>query len=164
MRSIIEGRPRHSLAVSAMLLAASYEFMPRRVILVSLASGLFWAVVAIVLGRPMAKIVWGGIILAPFIALAAGFASRFFPSAGTLRRALFSLVSLYVAAALFGLGVGVYDLLTGPGPRIPSAVVIQAMLATLWGLTFTGYFAILWPLSYVNHSMVLRAWDRKSTS
>jgi hypothetical protein len=134
-----------------------------RVVLVSVASGTGWAAVALLLGRPMAHIIWGGIVLAPLIGLAAGFASRYFPARGIVRRSVFSLASLYVAAALFGVGMGAYDLWTGPNfaqgsQRIPSAVVIQAMLATLWGLTFTGYVFILWPLSYANHSLVSKIW------
>jgi hypothetical protein len=136
-----------------------------RIIMLSLASGVFWAAVAMVLGRPMSRVIWGGVVLAPFIGLGAGFASAFFPSAGVVRKAMFSLVSLYVAAALFGLGMGVYDLLTGQNfgdgwRRIPSAVVIQAAMATLWGLTFTGYVIVLWPLPYANHSMLSRAWKQ----
>jgi len=66
-------------------------------------------------------------------------------------------------ALIFGLGMGLYDLLTGANPgkgshRIPSAVVIQAVIGTLWGLTFTGYFVVLWPLSYMNHEMLSSAW------
>jgi hypothetical protein len=73
-----------------------------------------------------------------------------------LARALLALVSLYVAAAFFGVAIGLYDVLAGVNSgsghaRIPSAVVIQSVLAVLWGLTFTGYVLILWPLAYLNH-------------
>lgn len=136
-----------------------------RIIVLSVASGVFWAAIAMVLGRPMSRVIWGGVVLAPFIGLGAGFASALFPSEGRIRKAMFSLASLYVAAALFGLGMGVYDLLTGQNSgdgwrRIPSAVVIQAAMATLWGLTFTGYFIVLWPLAYANHSMLSRVWKQ----
>lgn len=134
-----------------------------RIILLSVASGGVWAAIAVVLGGAMRPIIWGGVLLAPFIGLAAGFASAVFPSEGRFYKALFSLVSLYTAAAIFGLGMGVYDLLTGQNSgdgwqRIPSAVIVQASMATLWGLTFTGYFIVLWPLAYINHRMLARAW------
>ena len=114
----------------------------------------------------MIRVIWGGVILAPFIGFAAGFASALFPAQGRIRKALFSLVSLYVAAAMFGLGMGVYDLVTGQNSgdgwrRIPTAVVLQAAMATLGGLTFTGYFLMLWPLSYANHSMLSRVWKQE---
>ena len=137
----------------------------RWIIALSVASGVFWAAVAVVLGRPMGRLTWGGVILAPFIGLGAGFASAWFPSESRVRRAVFSLASLYLATAVFGLGMGVYDLLTGQnsgtGWRIPSAVVLQAAMAALWGLTFTGYVIVLWPLSYANHLMLSRAWAQR---
>jgi len=133
-----------------------------RIIVLSAVSGVFWGVVAMVLGRPLERLIWGGVVLAPLIGLGAGFASALFPSEGRIRKAMFSIVSLYTTAAIFGLGVGVYDLLTSQGSRIPSTVVIQAVMATLWGLTFTGYFIVLWPLSYMNHTMLSRAWKGRA--
>jgi len=35
--------------------------------------------------------------------------------------------------------------------------------AFVWGLTFTGYFLVLWPLAYLNHSVVARAWSEAGT-
>ena len=140
-----------------------------RIILLSLASGAVWAGIATVLGEPMHPIILGGVLLAPFIGLAAGLSSAIFPAEGRLGKALFSLVSLYTAAAIFGLGMGLYDLVTGQNSgdgwrRIPSAVVIQAAIATLWGLTFTGYFIVLWPLAYVNHAILAHAWEDRDPS
>ena len=136
-----------------------------RVIVASMASGLLWAAIAMVLLRPMSPETWGGVIAAPFIGLGAGVASALFPTEGRVRRALFSLVSLYVAVAMFGLGIGIFDLVAGQNigdgwRRIPSAVVLEGALATLWGLTFTGYVIVLWPLSYANHSLLSRLWKR----
>ena len=73
-------------------------------------------------------------------------------------RALHALAALYLAAALFGLAVGVADLvlLDAPGRR-PIAVVLQSVQGVLWGLTFTGYVLLLGPLSYANHALVARA-------
>ena len=60
--------------------------------------------------------------------------------------------------------MGVHDWL-GPGipHRIPHGVMLQAVLAVLWGLTFTGYFVVLWPLAYLNHSLLGRAAARRAT-
>jgi hypothetical protein len=133
-----------------------------RIIWLSLASGVVWAAIAIGLAGPWLRSIWGGVLLAPFIGIAAGLASAAFPRDGGLRRALFSLVSLYTAAVIFGVGCGVYDVLTGQHVadgwrRLPSAPVIEAVLATLWGLTFTGAFIVLWPLAYLNHVLLARA-------
>jgi hypothetical protein len=68
-----------------------------------------------------------------------------------------SLLSLYVGATLFGIASGVYDLIAFDHTRrIWSALVIQTVLGTLWGVTFTGYILILWPLAYLNHWLLLR--------
>lgn len=140
-----------------------------RIIVLSVASSIVWAAIAMLLGRSLSPVIWGGVILAPFIGLGAGFASALFPTEGRVRKAWFSLVSLYVAATIYGLGMGVYDLATGQNAgdgwrRIPSAVVLQAAMATLWGLTFTGYFIVLWPLSYANHSVLSRVWKQEVPS
>jgi hypothetical protein len=137
-----------------------------RVVLFSLLSAAVWATLVVALARPLGSVLWGGVMAAPVIGLAAGFASALFPSSGIVRRALFSLVSLYAAAAFFGLAMGVYDLALGPNAgagwqRVPSGVVIQAMLGTLWGLTFGGYLVLFWPLSYANHLLIWRLWTRQ---
>ena len=104
-------------------------------------------------------IIWGGMLASPVIGVLVGLVVERLHGLSTPSRVVVSLADLYLAACLFGIAVGVYDLLTGinAGPgwqRIPSAVVIQDVLAVLWGLTFTGYLLFLWPLSYANHVLV----------
>ena len=67
-----------------------------------------------------------------------------------------ALLTLYIAAALFGLAAGVYDASRGIPNQIPEAVIVQAVFATWWGVTFTGFVLFLWPLSYLNHWMLGR--------
>lgn len=137
----------------------------QRVVLLTAASGGLWSIIALVLGGALfGRIIWGGVAIAPFVGVAMGFASVKFPS-NVVQRSLFSLFSLYVAAALFGVGMGTYDVLVGQSSgvgwrRIPSGVILQAVLATLWGITFTGYLVILWPLTYANHHLLSRVWLR----
>ena len=70
-----------------------------------------------------------------------------------------ALVTLYATAVLFGLIMGVVDAATETSPSvIKSAVVIEWILATLWGVTFTGFIVILWPLAFANHWLLGRAW------
>ena len=74
-----------------------------------------------------------------------------------------ALVSLYATATLLGFAVGVFDwakeINSGVGlRRNPNDLIAQAILATWWGLTLTGYVLLLWPLSYANHSFILRTW------
>jgi hypothetical protein len=66
-----------------------------------------------------------------------------------------SLLTLYFAAALFGLAVGTYEALWRDVPnRITSAVIMEGMWATLWGVTFTGCLVLLWPLAFFNHRLL----------
>jgi hypothetical protein len=94
--------------------------------------------------------------------LAAGYSSRFFPSTGRLKRAVFALVSLYVAGFLFGGSIGAFTLLIGQNSggsyRNPGEVVLEPALGALYGLTFGIYTLALWPLAYANHSFVSRLW------
>jgi hypothetical protein len=130
-----------------------------RLVPLSLASGVVWGGIALGLGYGwMHQRVWGGVLVAPLIGLAVGIAARGFDRRPGWLRALHALAALYIAAALFGLAVGVADLvlLDAPGRR-PFAVVLQSVHAVLWGLTFTGYVLLLGPLSYANHALVARA-------
>jgi hypothetical protein len=43
--------------------------------------------------------------------------------------------------------------------RLRWAAGIDPFRCVLLGLTFTGYFLVLWPLSYLNHALVAKAWD-----
>jgi uncharacterized PurR-regulated membrane protein YhhQ (DUF165 family) len=135
----------------------------QRIVKLSTCSGIVWSFIAFLLCYPAFGVMtWGGIVVAPFIAVAMGLASSLFPPT-EIRRAVFSLFGLYIAAALFGLGMGTLDLVMGPnsGPgwqRDAVAVVLQAMLATLWGLTSTGSLIVLWPLCYANVELLSGAW------
>lgn len=124
------------------------------------ASGGAWAIIAYVIGhQAMQRIIWGGMVVSPLIGLGVGALYRpayRFPAAA---RFAMSLLTLYVAAALFGLASGLFDAargLPGGARRITSAVILQDISGTLWGLTFTGYVAVLWPLAHLNHWFVGR--------
>jgi len=123
-----------------------------------------WALIATLLGwLAFGRPVLGGIIASPFIGLAAGYSSRFFPSTGRVKRAIFALVSLCIAACLFGASIGAFAVLTGElsGNDVyqhPSDVLIETTLASLFGMILGPYVLLLWPLSYANHSIVSKLW------
>ncbi len=124
----------------------------------SALSGCAWAGIAYLIGRTaLGPILVGGLLASPLIGLVVGRLYRPAYALSTRGRALAALVTFYIAVALFGLAVGLYDAfaLAVPG-RIPSAVVIQAVIGMLWGVTFTGYVVVLWPLAYLNHWLVGR--------
>lgn len=125
------------------------------------ASSCVWAAIAYVIGhQAMARdIIWGGIVVSPLIGLVVGAIYRPVYKRSVPAQIAMSLLSLYVAAALFGLGVGLFDVVQGlPGDvlRGTGAVISQSILGTLWGITFTGYVVVLWPLAHLNHRLLGR--------
>lgn len=99
----------------------------------------------------------GGVIASPAIGLAIGLAAKGWNRWPIWLRITAALISLYAATLLFGLAVGIYDWQFGDMTnRIPYAVVLEDTVGLLWGLTFTGYLLILWPLAYLNHWLLGR--------
>ncbi len=127
-------------------------------VLLSGVSGVLWGSVVTVIAFDVApRAIWGGLIASPVIGCAIGAATKRWLRLSVLLRVVVALVSVYVAAALFGLGVGLYDWLAVDIPnRIPYGVVVQAVLAFLWGVTFRGWFLVFWPLAYLNHWLLGR--------
>ncbi len=116
------------------------------------ASGLVWGGIAYFLGGQWFSAIWGGIIASPLIGLMVGLAYRPIYRLPLLARVFLALLMLYLAATLFGLAVGVLDTTNDDiKDRISSAVVIESVLAILWGLTFSGFVLFLWPLAFANH-------------
>ena len=119
-------------------------------------SGFAWALMATVIGhRVFGYRLWGGIILAPFIGLWIG---RVFAPLRDSSRGIQiagSLLSLYVAAICFALGMAFTQLLVGRGIKSVQAVLIEYVLAVAWGLS--GYALVLWPLAYFNHRLFWQA-------
>ena len=130
--------------------------------LASAVSGVCWGLIAYALGRgALGSLVWGGVVVSPLIGVLVGLSLRRLAPGTTRGRLAVSLVDLYAAVAVFGAAVGVFDLVTGVNAgvgwrRDPSAVILQAVLASLWGITLTGYVLLLWPLSYFNHLLLWR--------
>ena len=118
-----------------------------------------WAAIAYLIGRAaVGRIIWGGILASPLIGLSIGWASRRFSGLWERRPVIISLASLYIAAGMFGLAVGLFDAFTGDRQhRIASAAIGQSIVGVLWGITLTGYVLFLWPLAYLNHWLLERA-------
>jgi hypothetical protein len=126
-----------------------------RYCVLSVLSGCFWAAIAYWLGGNfMSPMIWGGIIASPFIGLAIGLAYQRVCDRPLWVKFGISLTTLYAAVAMFGFACGVWDALRPIPNRFSAAVVEQSILGCWWGITFTGLFLILWPLSFLNHSIV----------
>lgn len=103
-------------------------------------------------------VVLGGLLVSPLIGLFIGLIFR--PAYKLPRFAQFalSLVTLYVAVSLFGLAVGLSDAARDIPNRFTFEVILQAVIASIMGVTM-GYVLILWPLAYLNHRLLARAYD-----
>jgi hypothetical protein len=134
--------------------------------LLSVLSGVAWGAIAYVLGRPsIPDLIGPAVLTSPVIGLVIGIAFRWIHRLSWKGRIVVSLISLYAAAGLFGLAVGLADLARDiPNPPgaslIPSAVLLQGVLGVWWGLTFSGYVLMLWPLAYLNHHLLGRTLAR----
>jgi hypothetical protein len=130
----------------------------RRYYGLAILSGCAWGVIAYALSSwAVNSNITGGMLASPFIGLAVGLLLRPAYKLGNKWRALLSLLALYFTAALFGLAVGLYDAFWRDIPnRITHAVILQSVLAYLWGLTFLFYFVLLWPLAFLNHRLLER--------
>jgi NAD/NADP transhydrogenase beta subunit len=140
-----------------------------KAILLSAVSGCAWAWIAVLLlDRPIAGPVWGGLVVSPVIGALAGMLSIRFRSRSLPAQAVLALASLYGAVALFAAVAGLVDVLFAPHAgsslrRTPSAAIIESVLAIVWGMTLSGYVLFLWPLAWVNHNLIARFWSDART-
>jgi len=121
----------------------------------SAASGLAWALIAWLVGyRAFGHQIWGGIVIAPLIGILIARLSSPLREKPRWVQIVGSLFFLYVAASCFALGMAILSPVHAPRGVRMSALLMQSVLAVLWGLTFGGYALVLWPLSYLNHRLV----------
>jgi hypothetical protein len=124
----------------------------------SAVSALGWALIACFIGyRPFGYRTVGGIIMAPFIGILIGRLSSPLRDQPRWLQIAGSLFYLYVAAACFAIGTGLFAVVSGPPNVRLSAVLMEHVLVVLWGLTFGGYALVFWPLAFFNHRLVWQA-------
>ena len=126
-------------------------------------AGAIWGVIGLAFAsQVLGPFVWAGVLSAPIIGLVIAILFRGFRNRPPGMRVALALVSLYLGAGLFALVAGTADALRPIPNRIPSAVVIQTVLGVWWGITFTGYLILLWPLAYLTHALLGRAEGRNA--
>ena len=128
---------------------------PKRALVVSAISGLLWGVlVTFVLLDSRQRVTLGsGFLLSPVIGVVAGSIAIRFRNLDVIGMAAVSLVSLYLAAALYGMAGAVVLTLAYHGTFV-SAVFLALTLP--WAMTIGGFVLWMWPLSYFNHRLVAR--------
>jgi hypothetical protein len=120
----------------------------------SAASGMMWALIAWLIGyRVFGHRIWGGIVVAPVIGILIGRLSWPMRNKPRWAQIAGSLFYLYLAAVCFAIAMALFSPL-GPRKRF---LPFEYVWAVLWGLTFSGYVLILWPLSFFNHRLVWQA-------
>ena len=141
----------------------------------SLASGVVWIGVASAIAYAVApirrtplaaaKTFGGGIVAAPAIGLLVGYIARRFSDLSRLQRLKMALADLYLATYLFQLATGVEHVVRGWFTRgyvesLQRQLVVDPLLGTIFGLTYTGFVVVLLPLSYFNHLLIAKVWNR----
>ena len=128
-----------------------------RFVAAALLAGTVWGAIGVLLaGQMLGPVVWGGAVVSPAIGLATALLFRSFRRLSPGLRIALALASLYVAAGLFALAVGVTDAARMIPNRNGGAVVIEKILGVWWGITFMGFLPLLWPIAYLTHSMLGR--------
>ena len=125
--------------------------------MLALFAGLLWGVVAYLLGRVVfGPSIWPGVLGAPLVAIVVGHVTQDAFSRGSfLSRSLWSLVSLYLGALLFALPISIWQLIArGATSTTALEIAFEPLMVVVWGITMTGYFIALWPLSYFTHWFV----------
>jgi len=123
-------------------------------IAISALSGLVWGILGAFLTQDAAgSYSWFAAPSGIFIGIAVYYLSRWAYRKSVWYLALASVISTFIAVALFGLFLGAADL-TRDIPRIPSAVILQGMYTCLCGLLFIPFYWSLFPLAFGNHLLI----------
>jgi hypothetical protein len=141
----------------------------------SFASGFLWIGVASLIAYAaspihtapldVARTFAGGIVSAPLVGLLVGHIARRFSHLNRAQRIWVALGDLYLATYLFSLATGLGHLVKGlitqgQVDAVQRSLVVDPLLGTLLGLTYTGFVVALFPLSYFNHVLIGKAYDQ----
>ena len=99
-----------------------------------------------------------GLVAAPIIGLLMGLVSRPFRRVPILLRITIAGGSLYCAVLLFVMANELmWSIRLG---RLPQDFWFNSAAIAWASLVWTWFFVFLWPLAYLTHILVSRAWDR----
>jgi len=118
-------------------------------VIVSASSGFGWGAIVLFLLNPRQRELFGGgFVFAPVIGVLAGLVAARFKDADVFAMAFVSLATLYLTAALYGLGSGIVQRFLYPPHVVP---VFTTALLLPYGMTIGGFVLWMWPLAYLNH-------------
>lgn len=135
----------------------------------SAVSGLAWGLIGYWLASDtdMAGGAWVGLVASPVIGMCIGVHAIRAKPTGYARQALFALLQLYLAVALFAAAVGVWHVTVGwkvvPFPLQSGGrwrAFMNSVGTALFGFTVTGWVLLFWPVSIANHMLI---WTRSDT-
>src|SRR5262245_8777109 len=108
-----------------------------------LISGFIWGCLGTLIGLDIFGMpVLAGLVASPFIGLMFVRVVPYFERYPRPVQFLISYLSLLAAAAVFGLVVGIADMIFGQPGRIPSAVVVQDISICVGGLLLSNFYLI----------------------
>lgn len=116
-------------------------------------SGCAWGLIAHAIGH-RASNPWGGLIAAPCIGILMGHLSRRVGARSRRVQIVSSLLFLHLAAVLFVVAMGSFDILSGRVAVGLLTALTAPVQAVLFGLIGSGYFLLLWPLAFFNHRLL----------
>jgi hypothetical protein len=136
----------------------------------SVASGCVWGLIGFAVAflgtqpvatfRSTASSSGAGLLAAPLIGVLMGLLSRSFGRLSIAPRIAIAGISLYGATLLVVVVNGLMSVIRSG--RAPQDFWFNS-LATAWAsLVLTGFFLVLWPLAYITHLLVSRAWEREA--
>jgi len=142
--------------------------MKHRAIGMSVAWGWVWGLIGLAVAflgnqpsmtlRNAATASAGGLVAAPIIGVLMGLVSRPFRRLPILLRITVAGGSLYCAVLLFVMANELmWSIRLG---RLPQDFWFNSAAIAWASLVWTWFFVFLWPLAYLTHILVSRAWDR----
>jgi hypothetical protein len=115
----------------------------------SVVAGLSWGLLgAVIYSRMPWYGIVGAVVAGPFVGIAVFFGSRWSYSSRS-GVALWTIPSVYIAVAMFGLVIGVLDsVMRG------TEMIVLTVVSSLWGISIPSPFWLLFPLAFATHLWV----------
>jgi len=138
----------------------------------SAVPGIGWGLIGygIVRETNLRSVAWVGLAASPLIGIGIGVLADRISASTWIARVLFSLLSLYIAVALFAMVISCASVL-GPLKAVDHALhasgpsgVLAIFFEGMVGFTISGYWLILWPLAAINHFWLWSRRDQLPTS